>query len=192
MNALSEARIQAVHPVLRQRFKDAAAESEADGLPVVASQGVRTYHQQAEVYAKGRTVKSDVACRHNGIVRPVGTCMVHPLGATVTKAQPGWSQHQFGLAIDAEPDDPEQPGLQPDWNENHPGWAKLLLIARRHGLAEGAQWRSFPDYPHFYPVELPANPTDEQRQLYKTGGIEAVWKWADEQIAAFKAARGTS
>lgn len=189
MNALSVLRIQSIHPVLRERWLAAAAESESASLPVVVTQGLRTYDQQAEIFAKGRTVKSDSPCRHHGIVRPVGTCTEHPLGATVTKAQPGWSQHQFGLALDAEPDDPDQPGLQPDWNPNHPGWAKLLLITKKHGLAEGAQWRSFPDYPHFYPEEIPANPTDEQRQLYKTGGIEAVWKWADEQIAAYQAMR---
>lgn len=191
MNPLSMARLQLLHPVLRERWLAVAAESEAAGLPVVVSQGMRTYDQQAELFAMGRTKRSNSACRHNGILRPVGTCSEHPFGAVVTKAQPGWSQHQFGLALDAEPDDPSLPGLQPDWNANHPGWARLLLIARRHALAEGAEWRTFKDYPHFYPEELPANPTDQERELYKTAGLEGVWKWADEQIAESKRLKGT-
>jgi hypothetical protein len=43
-------------------------------------------------------------------------------------------------------------------------WKKLLAAATSCGLAEGAEWRTFPDNPHFYLQELPAIPTDDMRR----------------------------
>lgn len=62
----------------------------------------RTMDQQAELWAQGRTKPSTVGCLHDGETarRPVGSCTEHPLGATVTRAQPGYSWHNFGRACD--------------------------------------------------------------------------------------------
>ncbi len=48
------------------------------GLPVKIISGLRTYEQQAAIYAQGRT-------------KP---------GRIVTRAKPGYSYHNFGLAVD--------------------------------------------------------------------------------------------
>ena len=54
-------------------------------------------------------------------------------------------------------------------------WKQVLLLAKACGLAEGAEWRTFPDRPHLYPEECPANPDDTLRYLFKEGGMQAVW-----------------
>ena len=183
MDANSEARLNTVHPELRRRLRKLAILCEANNLPaLIVVQGLRLWSQQDALWAKGRTVPGE-PCRHNGVVRPVGQCNVHPLGLTVTKARGGQSAHNFGYAGDCTPDDPNLPGFQPDWNDAHPAWGALLKLAKQCGLAEGAEWRSFPDKPHFYPEELPASPTDKMRTDIKSGGMEVVWRGLEQDYS---------
>lgn len=123
-------------------------------LPVLITQGLRTWAEQDALYAQGRTTP----------------------GTIVTNARGGHSHHNFGLAVDVCPDDLSKDGLQLDWNINHPAWQTLLATAPSFGLAEGAQWRSFPDNPHFYPSEIPAT-CAQLAQLYEGGGMDAVGAW---------------
>ncbi|HVI07001.1 MAG TPA: M15 family metallopeptidase [Candidatus Binatia bacterium] len=116
------------------------------------AQALRTWSEQDALYAEGRTEP----------------------GKEVTKARGGWSAHNFGYAVDLVPEEIE-PG-QADWNLKHPVWQKMLQVAPTVGLAEGAQWRSFPDNPHFYLSEFPADPTDEMRAALANGsGMNQVW-----------------
>jgi len=154
---------------------------EQEGIWMRIVQGLRSWPQQAELYAKGRTAPGE-PCRHEGRLITPGDCGQHPFGATVTKAPPGYSWHQFGLAFDLVPDaDPEKPGFQPDWDAASPRYARFLEVARQHQLACGADWRTYPDYPHVQPVELPGGPTDEVRQVFKDGATAGVWQLCKEQ-----------
>jgi peptidoglycan LD-endopeptidase CwlK len=92
----------------------------------------------------------------------------------VTEVPGGYSAHNFGYAVDVVPED-IMPG-QPDWSLSHPAWQKILAAAPSCGLAEGAKWRTFPDAPHLYLQELPAEPTDQMRNDFRGGGIAAVWE----------------
>ena len=93
----------------------------------------------------------------------------------VTKAAPGHSYHQFGMAVDVAPFTDNTP----DWNVNHPAWKKIVEVGESVGLASGSGWRSFPDWPHFqYVGSLPVSPTEEVRQAFMNGGLEAVWTMA--------------
>jgi hypothetical protein len=95
----------------------------------------------------------------------------------VTEVCGGYSAHNFGYAVDVVPED-VTPG-QPDWNINSPAWKKILAVAPSCGLAEGALWRTFPDNPHLYLQELPAEPTDQMRADFAAGGLPQVWaSWA--------------
>lgn len=110
-------------------------------------QGIRTYEEQDALFAKV---------------------------PAVTKAKGGYSAHNFGYAVDVVPED-ITPG-QPDWNIEHLAWKALLATAPACGLSEGAEWRTFPDNPHFYLKEFPANPTDAMREAYSAGGLDMVWR----------------
>jgi peptidoglycan L-alanyl-D-glutamate endopeptidase CwlK len=146
MDPVSETRLTQVHPELSRRIHQLA---DMLAFPIRVTQGMRTYAQQDELYAQGRTSP----------------------GAIVTEAQAGYSMHNFGLAVDVVP---YLNGI-PDWNDKDAEWAEVLAKAPSCGLAEGAQWRTFPDEPHLYPQELPAAPTDAMRLLFSTSGLQAVW-----------------
>lgn len=178
------AAVASLHPAFQKRvvpFLDACAQVD---VPVLVTEGLRAWERQADLYAKGRTKASDICCKHGSTELPVGLCKQHPFGATVTNAQPGYSWHQFAVAIDGVPDDLSHAGLQPDWTPTHPAWQTMLRLAPQFGLAEGAAWRSYPDYPHFQPRELGATPPQLVRDLYKSGGIVGVWAWISREMRA--------
>jgi peptidoglycan LD-endopeptidase CwlK len=152
MDAHSEARLADIHPELARRIHQLADQL---SFQLIVTQGLRTYPQQDALYQQGRTTP----------------------GAIVTKAPAGHSCHNFGLAVDVAPSDGTG-GI--DWSGKDPKWTELLAKAPSCGLAEGAEWRTFPDSPHLYPQELPANPDDNLRYLFSEGGLAAVWKEADK------------
>lgn len=169
------ARLAELHPVFTKRITGMLGALGVLGIQASIVEGLRTYETQAKYFAEGRTAMSTVACKHNGITRRLGTCSIHPRGATITKAPPGYSWHQFALAVDLVPDDIAADGISPDWNVQHPSWQQMLRVGKGFDLAEGALWRTFPDYPHFQPVELSDTPGDTIRKLYAEQGMAAVW-----------------
>jgi peptidoglycan LD-endopeptidase CwlK len=154
MDAHSEARLADVHPELARRVRQLADQL---SFQLVVTQGLRTYPQQDALYQQGRTTP----------------------GAIVTKAPAGHSMHNMALAVDVAPSD-GMGGI--DWTGKSPKWEELLAKAPSCGLAEGAEWRTFPDEPHLYPQELPANPDDNLRYLFNEGGLVSVWKEANKMM----------
>ncbi len=162
-----------VHPELRLRVVGMLNALDESGLEVRVTDGLRTYAEQQQLYDQGR-----------GSVP----------GKIVTNAQPGQSWHNFGLAVDLVPvwvqngPSPEAiayrqaHGILLDWDPSHADWQKMLSCGAAFKLAEGAKWRAFPDYPHFYPEELPANPPQVVRALYAAGGVEAVSEWFEKLL----------
>lgn len=148
LSETSNARLGEIHPELSRRIRQ--LDAMLPSLSIQVAQGLRSWVDQDNLYAQGRTAP----------------------GKIVTNAPGGHSMHNFGLAVDLFPEDAAG---RPDWDINHDSWKKLLAAAPSCGLSEGAQWRTFPDNPHFYPQELPPNPTDEMRQTFRDGGMQAVW-----------------
>lgn len=123
----------------------------SENIDVQVTQGLRSWAEQAALYAQGRTAP----------------------GGIVTNAQPGHSYHQFGLAVDVAPFDA---GI-PDWNSAHPVWKRIVSVGVSVGLVDGAEWRTFPDWPHFQMTgQLPVSPDDAVRAAFLAGGIDQVWK----------------
>lgn len=125
--------------------------AEANGVVLRVTRGLATWEEQDALFAQGG----------------------------VTRARGGYSGHNFGYCADVVPDEPTFPGFQPDWNALHPAWKTILTLALHCGLAEGAQWRSFPDLPHLYLKECPATPTDAMRKTYEVSGMAGVWELID-------------
>ena len=170
LTAISFSRLLEVHSEVKRRVIQLDALVPSVSMQI--SQGLRTWGQQEAIWQQGRTTHG-APCVHDGVSRPPGTCAQHPLGLTVTNAKAGYSAHNFGYAVDVVPED-IIPG-QPDWNISHPAWKKILAAAPGCGLAEGAAWRTFPDNPHLYLQECPADPTDAMRALFTSGGMAKVW-----------------
>jgi peptidoglycan LD-endopeptidase CwlK len=150
LDSISESRLSAVNPELARRIRQLA---ELLSFPIRVTQGYRTWAEQDALYAQGRTTPGNI----------------------VTNAQGGYSAHNFGLAVDLVP----MIDGQPDWNNRDAKWQELLAKGKSVGLAEGAEWRTFPDAPHFYLEGTPANPDDNMRTLFADGGIQAVWNQFD-------------
>jgi peptidoglycan L-alanyl-D-glutamate endopeptidase CwlK len=144
-----------VHPILADRVRQLFSKLKEQGYDFLVTQGLRTWAAQNALYAQGRTTA----------------------GPIITNAPGGHSQHNFGLAVDVVPRDSS--GL--DWNVQHPAWKAMLVLAPAFKLAEGAQWRSFPDNPHLYPSELPST-CDVLREKYTFGGMPGVWAWFESLV----------
>jgi len=150
LDSFSESRLSEVHPMLAEKIRAMADALEAQGVSIRVTQGLRTWDEQAALYAKGRTAP----------------------GPKVTNASAGTSWHNYGLAVDVVPMTP----LGPDWNTSHPVWQAIITTGEAQGLVAGAKWRSFPDYPHFQLTgTLPVSPDEGVREAYEQGGVTGVW-----------------
>jgi peptidoglycan LD-endopeptidase CwlK len=170
--AINTQRLATVHPILGQRVQSMIDDLAAKGVPVLVTQALRTWDEQAALYAKGRTPKEIAAMVHK-----------HGQGGAVTDAPAGFSSHNFGLAVDLVPS-AQVDNPQPDWNINHADWIAMLTAGPDFKLAEGAKWRSFADNPHFYMIELDDTPTDAMRNMYKAFGLPRVWDYVNSVIAS--------
>ena len=153
MKPSSEKRLQQLHPALASRVRAMVADLAAQGTVVEVVQGLRTFAEQDELYAKGRT-------------KP---------GAIVTQARGGESNHNYGLAVDLCPFTNDKP----DWNAPMGVWAAIGAAAAAHGLEWGGQWKKFLDKPH---VQLPAMTVRECARCYQAGGLDSVWVAAAQKI----------
>lgn len=152
MNPHSEALLSKVNPVLAARIQAVASNLASQGITIIVCQGLRTVEEQDALYAQGRTTP----------------------GKIVTNAKGGQSWHNFGLAVDCAP---ENPDASIDWNASHPQWKAMEAAGVKMGLVSGANWVRIVDAPHFQMTgRFPeAAPDTEVRELYKSGGLEAVW-----------------
>jgi peptidoglycan L-alanyl-D-glutamate endopeptidase CwlK len=128
---------------------------EAD-LPFHLFMGLRTFEDQDELYAQGRT-------------KP---------GRIVTNARGGDSWHNYGLAADWVLDgDTEKPGIQWSWETRGltgTQWHRMGELAESCGLEWGGRWKRFPDLPHVqnrFGLRLA-----DAKELYHLGGIKQVWQ----------------
>lgn len=148
------------HPVLVAKVRAAAAVFAAQtGSFFVVLEGLRSYARSDALFAIGRDAAGNV------------------VGKTVTNARGGWSNHNFGMAVDVAPDvDPQSPGFNPDWNTMHPDWKALVACMKAQGLAWGGDWKNMQgDLDHFQLANVPATPVQADRDAFASGGLAAVW-----------------
>jgi peptidoglycan L-alanyl-D-glutamate endopeptidase CwlK len=150
MNPSTIARLNQLFPPLAQKGYALIRQLAAQGIDVEVSQGLRTWPEQEALYAKGRTTP----------------------GPIVTMASPDKSWHTFGCAFDV--DIVTAGGL--DWSGNSPAWKLTIDCGQSLALVAGAEFRTFPDKPHFQLTgRFPVTPDDEVLILFRGGGLQAVW-----------------
>lgn len=154
MDSISESRLALVHPILAQKVKATIAACEAQGLYIRVVQGYRDAAVQAQIYAKGRTAPGDI----------------------VTHAPPGYSMHEFGMAVDCEP---SLGGLaepyRPDGVAASPRYVAMVAAAEAQGLVSGSHWHGDRvDWPHLQLPGIPVTPTNDMREALKQG-LATVW-----------------
>lgn len=118
-------------PVVQEAARRLVDLSYGRGVPIVITQGLRTIAEQDALYAQGRT-------------RP---------GAIVTNARGGFSNHNYGVALDFALLLPD--GRSVSWDMTRDGngngqadWMEVVEEAKRLGFSWGGDWISFKDYSH--------------------------------------------
>jgi len=142
MDSRSEEKLAKVHPLLAERVRKLVGLTALD-LRVV--QGLRTYAEQDALFHQ----------------KP-----------KVTNARGGFSNHNFGLAVDLCPFKNDKP----DWNDAEAFNEIGKYVHEMGGLEWGGDWK-FVDRPH---VQLPGLTVSLCRSLYERGGLELVWKRVNE------------
>ena len=108
VDAISQQRLSLVAPALRTRVTSMLTALASKGVPTRVTCGLRSVAEQAADFAQGRTILP---------------------GRIITQARPGYSYHQFGMAVDLVP--MTLPHGQPDWNESHPDWQLIVTEGER-------------------------------------------------------------
>jgi|ERR1039458_13477 peptidoglycan L-alanyl-D-glutamate endopeptidase CwlK len=150
MDPISKSRLVGLHPVLVERLVQLDSQLTANGVDFRIIQALRSWAQQATLYAQGRTTP----------------------GQIVTDAPPGYTWHQYGFAIDGCP----MVNGQPDWDVSGPNWHKVYSTLKGCELFSGKDYRGrFKDDDHIQLDEIPESPTDEDVQDLKDAGMAVVW-----------------
>lgn len=136
IDLVSEKRIDALHPYIKDRVREALEYVNTEVLDskkayVRIAQGLRTFPEQAGLYAQGRT-------------KP---------GKIVTNAPAGSSYHNYGLAIDIVL---IINGKEASWDiaKDYNGdglsdWMQVVDVFEKKGFYWGGDFKSIKDYPHF-------------------------------------------
>jgi len=151
MDNITQQRIQKLHPSVRDEVTNIIKECDlalTGKAKIRITQGLRSFKEQDELYAIGRT-KS---------------------GKKVTNAKGGQSIHNYGLAVDicliidgktASWDTVK------DWdNDKVADWYECVKIFAKYGWDWGGNWKTFKDLPHF-----------EKRNIKtKNGQVKNSWR----------------
>lgn len=133
LDAVSIARIDKLHPKLRTEaaaLYGLACCALTGNATIRITQGLRTFPEQAALYAQGRT-------------KP---------GSIVTNAKPGQSFHNYGLAIDFallidKKSISWETGKDFD-GDKVADWMEVVRIFKNAGWSWGGDWRTSLDMPH--------------------------------------------
>lgn len=146
MDVVSLGRLRLIYPDVTVRIKRLYCDiQEKMKLSPRVAQALRTFDQQAALYAQGRTAP----------------------GKIVTNSKPGSSFHNFGCAVDT-------CFIGPDpFPSDDKIWQRYGDLAKAHGFVWGGDFHSILDRPHVelsYGLSLA-----QVRALYEYGGLKAVW-----------------
>lgn len=127
---ISLPRINTLHPFLRQEVIQIFEEIEKNGVIIRCVYGTRTFQEQNNLYQQGRTIPGNI----------------------VTWATPGFSFHQYGLAVDccllrngdmwSTKVDDDADGIS--------DWIEMVTTFEKYGWNSGYRWpKPKFDGPHF-------------------------------------------
>lgn len=116
-------RMGAVKPIVKEKVLDLIEKAYSEGIYVLITDGYRSYEEQDELYAQGRTKPGNI----------------------VTNAKGGQSNHNFGIAVDYCLTNKE--GTAAYWDVNA-DWKRVATIAKSMGFEWGGDWKTFKDNPH--------------------------------------------
>lgn len=117
----SEKVIATLLPEVQPYARALVTKADADGITIKVISGLRTYDEQNDLYAQGRT-------------KP---------GRIVTNARGGFSNHNFGIAFDVGVFEGSQ------YLDESPKYKAVGVLGTDLGLEWGGNWKTIQDEPHF-------------------------------------------
>jgi len=114
-------KLEDLHPLVVEKARQLIELAQADGIEILVTSTLRSFEEQAELFAIGRT-------------KP---------GKIVTNAKGGESWHNFGLAFDVVP----LVNGKAIWDS--PFWSQIGELGKQIDLTWGGDFKSFKDKPHF-------------------------------------------
>lgn len=167
LDIISENKLDLINPIFADKFRTLAEMMELIGYPIKLVQGLRSWSEQQKLWLIGRNED--------------GTVMDEK--AIVTKAPPGHSWHEYGMAGDGVP-----LALinKPGWDPESSIWPIYGAKAESLGLTWGGRWHR-PDRPHVQLTgDFPVSPTDEVRHIFREVGMAGVWTEAGLQTRTLR------
>lgn len=134
MDKITLARIELLHPRLREEARQIYTEASGlltGGAGLRFTHTLRTFEEQAQIYAQGRNSP----------------------GRIVTNARPGFSFHNYGLAVDICLISRDKKQVYWDTLKDYDGdgvadWMEVVAVFESYGWQWGGRWK-FKDPPHF-------------------------------------------
>lgn len=133
----SEKVITTLLPELRPIARALVQKAAAAGITIRVISGLRTYDEQAALYAQGRTAP----------------------GKKVTNARAGYSNHNFGIAFDIGVFEGSR------YLPESPKYKAVGALGMDLGLEWGGNWKTIVDQPHFQLRPVWAADESEQQML---------------------------
>lgn len=141
--------LKSLHPHVARKVRKLMEAMSEIGLPCTIVSAYRSFRQQNELYAKGRTAD----------------------GRIVTQAKGGQSYHNYGLAADLLP---LVCAKDRDWAPEHQAWKMLGVLAEKMGFVWGGR---FGDRPHIEYTR--GMHYSQLKMWHDEGGLDAVWARLD-------------
>jgi hypothetical protein len=121
-------------------------------VPYVVTYTLRTYAEQAALYAQGRETLIVVnTLRAEAKMPPISSSensytVTQCDGKRISEGGTGRSPHQLGTALDVVP----LGNGQPVWpGKSDPRWADIAKSFKEQGFEWGGDWTDFVDLPHY-------------------------------------------
>lgn len=156
-----------LHPLFRVEIEQLFLACQSAKLNIHPFECRRSFRRQEWLYEQGRTRLKDA----QGNKLPI-----------VTKAAPGLSFHNYGLAVDWVFDaDPYKPGMQWTWQGNYEKFGEIASSFPR--LEWAGDWKHFREYPH---VQLKVGMSGSDLKLIydRAGGgisgVKSLWNYIND------------
>lgn len=149
---MASRRIEDLDPRLQPLVHEHIEACRKRGVDLLIYCTLRSVEEQAILFRRGHTASSvrtkmwqleqEGFPKLAKILEDVGP---QPMGPTATKAGPGQSFHNYGLAYDCCP----LVGGKPIWDSNAPEYRIMGEEGKRIGLDWAGDWRTFQEFVHF-------------------------------------------
>lgn len=121
VDARSEKNIATLHPKVQPHARALVQRASDHGIAIKVISGTRTFEEQNELFAQGRTKPGNI----------------------VTNARGGFSNHNFGIAFDIGVFEGSA------YRDESPKYKAVGAVGQELGLDWGGNWKTIQDEPHF-------------------------------------------